>query len=61
MIYKVLQELHERKDAEYYAEMKTGKQEKTETDNIPVYVRRSLDLSLDTNGYPHTEGNRQVI
>lgn len=28
---------------------------------IPVYVRRSLDLSLDTNGYPHTEGNRQVL
>ena len=38
-----------------------SKEIKTEIDNIPVYVRRSLDLSLDTNGYPHTEGNRQVI
>lgn len=40
-----------------------GKIENTEIKNtdIPVYVRRSLDLSLDTNGYPHTEGNRQVI
>lgn len=28
---------------------------------IPVYVRRSLDIMLDTNGYPHTEGNRQAM
>lgn len=40
-----------------------GKVMNTETNNveIPVYVRRSLDLSLDTNGYPHTEGNRQAL
>lgn len=28
---------------------------------IPVHVRRTLDISFDTNGYPHTEGNRQVL
>ena len=38
-----------------------SKEIKTEIDNIPVYVRRSLDLSIDTKGYPQTEGNRQVI
>ncbi len=29
--------------------------------DIPVYVRRSMDLMLDTNGYPHTENNRKVF
>ena len=28
---------------------------------IPVYVRRSFDIMFDTNGYPHTEGNRQAL
>lgn len=28
---------------------------------IPVYVRRTFDLILDTNGYPHTEDNRQAL
>lgn len=28
---------------------------------IPVYVRRSFDMLLDTNEYPHTEGNRHAM
>ena len=34
---------------------------KSKNVEIPVYVRRTLDMSFDTNGYPHTEGNRQIL